>query len=48
MNTQKPKLKIIPLTDVPVKMKCFGLYLTKHIKDLYTENYKKLTKLKKT
>lgn len=42
MNMQKPKLKIIPPINIPVKMKC--IYLTNHIEDLYTENYKKLTK----
>lgn len=34
----------MPLTVTPKKIKHLGISLTKHIQDLYTENYKVLMK----
>lgn len=40
MSMWKLKLKaMIEFTFMPEKVKYFGIYLTKHIQDLYAENY---------
>lgn len=46
MTRQKIKLKIIPSIIAPKKMKCFSIYLTKHVEDEYTENYKLMKEIK--
>lgn len=46
MTRQKPKLKIIPSIIAPMKMKCFSIYVTKHVEDKYTENYKLMKEIK--
>ena len=42
MNRWNLKLKTIPFTLAPSKIKYFGINLTKYIQDLYEENYKTL------
>jgi hypothetical protein len=39
--------KIIPLTIAPEAIKHLGINLTKEMKDLYTENYKTLLKVRR-
>ena len=39
--------KIIPFTIASERIKCLEINLTNNMKDLYTENYKTLMKLKK-
>ena len=42
--TERQVKKLIPFTIAPRSIKYLGINLTKDIKDLYTENYRKLMK----
>ena len=44
MKQQKDKDKKIPFTIAPRSIKYLGINLTKYVKDLYAENYRKLMK----
>ena len=44
MKQQKEIKKLIPLTIAPRIIKYLGINLTKDVKDLYVENYRKLMK----
>ena len=47
-NAISEKNKTIPFTVTSRTIKYLGINLVKEVKDLYTENYKILMKLKKT
>ena len=42
--TEKEIKESIPFTIAPKTIKCLGINLTKEVKNLYTENYRKLMK----
>ena len=42
--TEREIKKLIPLTIAPRTRKFLGINITKEVKDLYTENYRKLMK----
>ena len=42
--TEREIKKLIPFTTVPRSLKYLGINLTKDVKDLYAENYRKLMK----
>lgn len=44
---EKDKKEIIPLTNVPQKVRYLGISITEEVKDLYKENYITLLKKKK-
>ena len=44
MKQQKEIKKLIPFTIAPRIIKYLGINLTKDVKDLYAENYRKLMK----
>ena len=44
MKQQRQIKKLIPFTIEPRSIKCLGINLTKDVKDLYAENYRKLMK----
>ena len=43
--TERQIKKLIPVTIAPRSIKCLGINLTKDVKDLYAENYRKLMKV---
>ena len=44
MKQQKEIKELIPFTTAPKTIKYLGINLTKKVKNLYTENYRKLMK----
>ena len=44
-GTERQIKKLIPFTTAPRSIKYLGINLTKDVKDLYAENYRKLRKV---